>query len=322
MNPYLGHDHQCSYIEEHRLVEGKGAGLRLYEVNNGKGLLMTLCPDRNMDIPRLSYRGINLNYFSPCGYVAPAFYEGTGINWLKSFTAGFLTTCGLEQVGSPCVDEGETLPLHGSIANKPCEHSYFLEKEDCIEIHSITKDETIFGRKLALKRKVTISKEDASFLIEDEIENRGDATSPVEILYHMNMGYPLLDEDSILDIPSVSVKARDAHAETGIHEWMKMQKPTPAYQEMCYYHEFAGEEATVSLTQPKNGITLSISANPKLLDAFVEWKMMGVRDYVLGLEFGNAYPDGRAEMRKRGILKFLKPNEKFHYWIRVKVEQR
>ena len=34
--------------------------------------------------------------------------------------------------------------------------------------------------------------------IEDEIENTGDRTEPLEILYHMNMGYPLLDEDSDL----------------------------------------------------------------------------------------------------------------------------
>ncbi|MBP5216338.1 MAG: aldose 1-epimerase family protein [Bacilli bacterium] len=322
MNPYLGNDAQCAYIEEHRLVEGKGAGMRLYEINNGNGLFMVLSPDRNMDIARLSYRGINLSYFSPCGYVAPAFYEGAGTNWLKSFTAGFLTTCGLEAVGSPCVDEGEVLPLHGSIANRPCEHSYFLEKEDCFEIHSLTKDETIFGRKLTLNRTIVVSKVDASFTIEDVIENRGDQKSPVEVLYHMNMGYPLLDEDSVIDIPSSSVKARDAHAQTGIQEWMKMQKPTPGYQEMCYYHTFEGEEATVSIHQPKNGITLSISANPKILDALVEWKMMGVRDYVLGLEFGNAYPDGRDQMRKQGMLKFLEPNEKLTYRLRVEVRKQ
>ena len=322
MNPYLGNDAQCAYIEEHRLVEGKGAGMRLIEVNNGKGLFLVLSPDRNMDIARLSYAGVNLSYFSPCGYVAPSYYDGAGTNWLKSFTAGFLTTCGLEAVGSPCVDEGEALPLHGSIANRPCEHSYFLEKEDCFEIHSLTKDETIFGRKIILNRTIIVSKLDASFSIEDVIENRGDQTSPVEILYHMNMGYPLLDEDSIIDIPSVSVKARDAHAQTGIKEWMKMQKPTPSYQEMCYYHTFEGEKATVSITQPKNGITLSISANPKVLDAFVQWKMMGVRDYVLGLEFGNAYPDGRDKMREQGMLKYLAPNEKLTYKIQVEVKRK
>ena len=59
------------------------------------------------DISRLRCRGVNLSYLSPCGYVGPAYYESEGAGWLKSFTAGFLTTCGLRVVGSPCVDERE-----------------------------------------------------------------------------------------------------------------------------------------------------------------------------------------------------------------------
>lgn len=45
--------------------------------------------------------------------------------------------------------------------------------------------------------------------------------------------------------------------------------------------------------------------------------MMGVRDYVLGLECGNCYPDGRNVMREKGMLKFLEPGEKKIYTVRV-----
>ena len=38
MNPYIGHETQLSGVEEHRLVGGKGDGMRLYEATNGKGL--------------------------------------------------------------------------------------------------------------------------------------------------------------------------------------------------------------------------------------------------------------------------------------------
>ena len=200
MNPYIGHETQLSGVEEHRLVGGKGDGMRLYEATNGKGLELTLSPDRNGDITRLRYKGINMSYFSPCGYVAPAYYDKVGANWLQSFTAGFLTTCGLQAVGTPCIDDGEELPLHGSIANQPCAQSYWEEDDKEIRIHSVTKDEVIFDRKLVLKRTVTISKEENTFSIDDHIENTGSKTEPMEILYHMNMGYPLLDEDSEVTI--------------------------------------------------------------------------------------------------------------------------
>ena len=140
MNPYIGHESQLRGVEEHRLVGGKGDGMRLYEIHNGTGLDMTISPDRNGDITRLRYKGTNLSYFSPCGYVAPAYYDKAGSNWLQSFTAGFLTTCGLQAVGSPCKDEGEVLPLHGSIANIPCEKSYWTEEKETFTIHTETKD--------------------------------------------------------------------------------------------------------------------------------------------------------------------------------------
>ncbi|MGE4541357.1 MAG: aldose 1-epimerase family protein [Bacteroidales bacterium] len=320
MNPYIGHDSQYFGIEEHRLVGGKGDGLRLYEINNGKGLELTISPDRNGDITRLRYKGINMNYMSPCGYVAPSYYDNIESNWLSSFTAGFLTTCGLQSVGTPCTDKGETLPLHGSIANIPCEIAYYLETESELIVHTVTKDETLFGRKLRLTREIRVSIHENSFVIFDTIENTGDRVEPFEILYHMNMGYPLLDEDSIVTIPSANVKARDDHAANDIENWMNMEKPTAGYQERCYYHQFSNKKGIASIYQPKLSAGIEISFNALELDGFVEWKMMGIRDYVLGLECGNCYPDGRDVMRETGMLKYLRPGEKKNYNVKVKLK--
>ena len=322
MNPYIGHSSQIGGVEEHRLVGGKGDGMRIYEVNNTKGLEMVICPDRNGDIARLRYRGINLSYFSPCGYVAPAYYESRGNSWLKSFTAGFLTTCGLQAVGTPCVDGGEELPLHGSIAILPCEHSYWEEDDSRILIHTLTKDEVIFGRKLVLSRTVEISKMSGEFAVHDEIHNTGDRREPIEILYHMNMGYPLLDEDSIVKIPAKEVIPRDDHAAQDLKNWMRMETPAAGYQERCYYHRFDRREGRASIFQPKLGIGLEIRFDSEKLDGFVEWKMMGIRDYVLGLECGNCYPDGRDVMRRTGMLKFLEPDEKIQYDVQVLLSEK
>lgn len=320
MNPYIGHDTQYYGVEEHRLVGGKGDGMRLFEVNNGKGLELVISPNRCGDITRLKFKGINLSYMSPCGYVAPAYYDSVDNHWLKSFTAGFLTTCGLEAVGTPSVDEGTLFPLHGSIANQPCERAYWTEDENGIEIHTLVKDEVIFARKLRLDRTICVSKAENEFEIIDKIINTGDTVEPIEILYHMNMGYPLLDEDSIITIPADQVVPRDAHAAEDVQNWMHMQKPTPGYQERCYYHKFKEKQGVASIYQPKLGTTLSIHFDTEELDGFIEWKMMGVRDYVLGLECGNCYPDGRKAMRESGMLKFLSPGESKEYRVKVRVE--
>lgn len=319
MNPYIGHESQLYGVEEHRLVGGKGDGMRLFEVHNGKGIDLTISADRCADISRLRFKGQNLSYMTACGYVAPAYYDSIGANWLNSFTAGFLTTCGFQNVGIPNEDEGEELPLHGSIGNTPAENIYYREEGDELCIYATVKDETIFGRKLVLKRKISVSTKENVIVITDRILNTGDRDEQVGILYHMNMGYPLLDEDSIITIPSNQVIARNAHAQEDIQNWMKVEKPTPHYEERCYYHYFKDEKGYASIEQPKSGMKLEISYDAKSLDHFVQWKMMGVRDYVMGLECGNTLPEGRAEMRKRGQLKFVKPGESLEYKVTIRL---
>lgn len=316
MNPYIGHMSQLYGIEEHRLVGGRGDGMRLIEVHNGRGLDMTVSADRACDIARLHYKGINVGYFSPCGYVGPQYYDPAGEGFLKSFTAGFLTTCGLQAVGTPCTDAGEVLPLHGSIANTPAEQVAWYEEDGRLVIDARINDSGIFSRKLTLHRKLLVDLADNGFEISDAISNEGDQVEPLEILYHMNMGYPLLDEDSEVDIPSDTVTARNAHAQTGIEACRRMERPSAGYEEMCFYHAFS-EKGAASIYQPKHNMGLRMTFSPEQLDCFTEWKMMGIRDYVLGLECGNCYPDGRDVMRSKGMLKYIRPGQTVNYRIRI-----
>lgn len=320
MNPYIGQESQIYGIEEHRLVGGLGDGMRLLEIRNGKGMEMTVALDRCCDISRLTCDGINMNWFSPSGYAAPAYYSPIGPGWLKTFTAGFLTTCGLESVGNSCVDEGETMPVHGSITGRPASEACWYEENGELTVRAVISDETMFKRKLRLYRTIHISLSDKSFRICDRIENTGWKTEPMEILYHMNIGYPLLDEDSIVEIPAASVTPRNDHAAEDIANCLKMEKPQPGYQERCYYHKFKGGKGLASISQPKLGKKLTITFDSDKLDGFVEWKMMGFREYVLGLECGNCYPDGRDVMRKTGMLKFLEPGEKAEYAFQVRID--
>ena len=66
---------------------------------------------------------------------------------------------------------------------------------------------------------------------------------------------------------------------------------------------------------------LTIQFDAKELDGFVEWKMMGIKDYVLGLECGNCYPDGRKAIRESGMLKFLALGERKCYAVKVIVNE-
>lgn len=315
MENYIGHPNQVYGVEEMRLSGGKGDGMRMLYVRNGKGLEFWVSVDRCADISRLSLKGDNFSYFAPCGYVSPQYFESKGLGFLKSFTAGFMTTCGLRAVGSPCTDDGEELGLHGAVSNTPCENIAHWIAEDGIHIKAVIRDAALFAHQLLLEREYIVSLEKNEILLHDAVNNIGATVAPHQILYHCNMGYPLLSEKAEIKIPSVSVDARDEHAKSGIPTHTKVELPQDSYQEMCFLHKIEGK-AEISIYNPEINKGLKMNYDTKELPCFTQWKMMGKHEYVMGLEPGNCYPDGRAEARKNGTLLFLKPGEMKEYNIK------
>lgn len=320
-NPYIGHSSQLCSVEEVRLIGGRGDGMRLLQIRNATGMELTVSEDRCADLSRLIFKGVNMGYFTPNGYVAPAYYDDKDIGWLKSFTAGFLTTCGLNSVGAPCEDAGEILPQHGSISNTPCEHIWWTEDEDNIYVHAKINDSGLFSRKLYMHRTITCGKQENRITIEDTIENQGDTEYPAMLLYHMNMGYPLLSENAVIDIPSVAVTPRNERAAEGLNSWKQMLPPTPGFEEQCYDHTLKGE-SRVMIYNPDIHKGVAIEYDADELYCFTQWKMMGARDYVLGLEPGNTHTKGRDLMRKEGKLKILQPGESVTYKVTVSLFEK
>ncbi|XOQ43695.1 MAG: DUF4432 domain-containing protein [Clostridium sp.] len=315
---YYGNPQQIMGVEEHRLVGGKGDGMRLLQIRNGLGLDCTISVDRCADISRLIFKGDNLGYFSPAGYVAPSYYDDIGDGMLRSFTGGFLTTCGLTNVGVACEDQGEQLPLHGRISNQPAEHCYWTEDEKEIVIYAKISQAAMFLEKLTLTRKIVIKKDCNLIRIEDVIQNCGEYETPCMILYHMNMGYPLLSEQSILQIPSVSITPRTEHAKEQLDSWNQITPPAPNVEEACFYHTF-DKKGFARIYNPVIKKGVEISFDPTNLDCFTQWNMFGEYDYVLGLEPGNCRPDGRHKTRQDRRLKTLKCNESKKYWVEIKI---
>lgn len=311
MKEYVGNLLQIRGVEQYTLQNGRGYGMRFLYVRNGLGLDIWISLDRAGDVSRVQFKGNNIGYFSPCGYVSPQYYDAVETGFLKSFTAGFFTTCGLTAVGSPCTDMGERLPLHGNVSHIPAELIALDESGDGLTIKLMIRDAVLFGRKLVLNRSYHISYTENSFEVSDTVTNEADMATPYMILYHCNIGYPLLHEDSIVKIPNSKVVARNDHAEESISSALKMECPQQGYEECCYYYDVMCEnrQAHVGIYNSEIKTGLVMTYDNKALPYFTEWKMMGKTDYVLGLEPGNCLPDGRDVMRQTGKLAFLEPDQ-------------
>ena len=321
MNPnellhYIGNQSQLGGTRHYVLTDGWSRNLRGIDVNSGSGLQYTILPDRGMDISLASYKGINLVYLSCSGETHPAFFEHENFGWLRTFTAGLLTTCGLTYLGAPVTDENEQLGLHGRYSTLPAKQvadlSEWVGDEYHIKIRGIVEEASMFGHKLRLVRQIETIQGKNSLRITDTVTNFGSSPSPYTVLYHMNLGYPLLSEDAELQIEPQHSDPKTDHAKSGLSEFRKFSPPTAGFQEQVYTHtmQASSDGATsVTLQNKKLGIALSIKFNIRQLPYLVQWKMMGQGEYVLGLEPSNVPLKNRKELRDENLLPVLQPGE-------------
>jgi hypothetical protein len=103
------------------LDNGAGRGTRIAWVNTGAGLRYKVVPDRGLDIADAFYNAHSLAWLSHAGVTAPQPFSHRGLDWLRTFGGGLLTTCGLSHVGGPEADAHGERGLHGLVSNLPAE---------------------------------------------------------------------------------------------------------------------------------------------------------------------------------------------------------
>ena len=121
----LGDISQVAGAQPFELSDGRERGSRGVRLYNAAGLELQVIAERGLGITALSFQGVPLPYISPVGTAHPAYAETTGLGWLRNWPGGFLTPCGLTQVGSPCDDVGVALGLHGRVSNLPARNVHW-----------------------------------------------------------------------------------------------------------------------------------------------------------------------------------------------------
>jgi hypothetical protein len=323
---YAGDLSQVFSTKEYTLSSGKAQGIKAIDVKNGSGLEFTVLPDRGMDVAWLSYKGINFSYIGKTGIVAPQFFNENGFGFLRSFEAGFLTTCGLMNVGSPCDDNGENYGLHGRISNTPAENVAsevnWADGKPIIKVRGKMREARVFGENLVFSREIACQCGEKRFSILDTVENDGFREEPLMLLYHFNLGYPLLDENAVFAAPTVELKARDEEAAKGIGTCNVFQKPTANYKEQVFYRNLKTDRdgnTCAALINAALGLGVVIRFNKSQLFNLTQWKQMGEGEYVLGIEPGNCYVEGRLDAKRKGVLEYLNPGEIRKFKIDVEI---
>ncbi|MDR3217163.1 MAG: aldose 1-epimerase family protein [Clostridiaceae bacterium] len=277
----LGNVAQIADIKEIVHTDGLASGLKELVCKNGR-LRMNILAGRAFDIGELSFGGINLSYIGKNGFISPFTAYTEAFPYPRSFSGGFLMTCGLDNIGSPSASS----PQHGKLSSTPAcitkKEVLIPDGSPVLRIAAETVQAELFGENLTVLREYEIRQN--GFTLTDNITNRGFKPASVIFMYHFNMGYPFLDENTELSVNAKSVEGHDQKAEKTKKNAAKFAPPKVDFTEECFYYSFAEPETHVSVFNPKLSLKASFSYANRNLPYLIEWKNPLSGEYVLGIE--------------------------------------
>jgi hypothetical protein len=286
-----------------------------------------------MDIGDAVFNGHSLAWLSHSGTTTPQPFSDRGLDWLRTFGGGLITTCGLSHVGGPEKDEFGERGLHGQISNIPAEIESIIQPnlfDDQLEmsITGVIRETKVFGPSLQLKRTISGTVGQAVIRIHDEVTNHGNQPVPHMILYHCNLGWPLVDEGSQI-IWKGDWKRRDGGNSTNVFIKGSDFRGCPAPLDE---HSGAGEEVafidinpddsgncTCGVYNPQIELALALKFPKHQLPWLTNWQHWGKGEYVTGLEPGTNPPIGQAKAREGNDLIFIPPGGQRKYDLEIEV---
>ena len=292
-----------------------------------------------MGLWRGQYRGTDIGWNSPVKEpVHPSFVNQlarNGLGWLTGFNE-FICRCGLSSNGIPGIDlvadntgkKTETpLTLHGKIANIPAhfvEISSTTEAGGLLSVTGIVDEASMYGPCLRLKTTYETVPGSNKLTIRDEVTNRGGQPTEMQLLYHTNVGKPILEAGTRVVLPIREAAPRDARAAEDHGNWQTYLGPTPGYTEQCYFAELIGDDRDRTSVLLRNasgdrGITLEFGIRE--LPCFTLWKCTQAESdgYVTGVEPATNFPNLKTFERKHGRVRNLAPGESYATHIDVTV---
>lgn len=302
---------------------GLSEGVQLVELDNGN-ITLDVLPTRGMGIWRVRRGPKTLGWRSPVrGPVHPAFvplFEPSGLGWLEGFDE-LLCRCGLETNGAPEFnDQGKLLhPLHGRIANLPAHHVELIVDEDAarLTLRGIVEETRFHFRSLRLTTTLTTTFGSNEFAWTDEVENSGGRDASMQMLYHFNIGQPLLVPGARITAPLETVAPlMHVAAADDAERWHVMPPPRPGSPEQVYCFDLLADEAgdtRVLVSGLAEGEAIGLRFNKRALPCFTVWRNTPaeIDGYVLGIEPGTNFPNPHTFEKEHGRVVLLAPGKKW-----------
>ncbi|MGB7344518.1 MAG: aldose 1-epimerase family protein [Pirellulaceae bacterium] len=303
-----------------RFVGGAADQVEVIEVDTGV-VRIYLLPTRGMSIWCIESEGVRFGWKSPvCGPVHPSrvpILDPSGLGWLEGFDE-LVVRCGLESNGAPeHSDSGHLVyPLHGRIGNLAAD-SLSIEYDEAsgrLEVIGEVRESRLFFNNLTLRSRLRVHAGSAKVELLDDVTNELSTPTTIQLLYHINVGEPVLGEGSTVEIPLEELAPKDSLSGGEIEQWNQYGAPESGYAERVYFAKPRADEANecVALLRSADGERgMQVAFKVKGLPRFILWKNTGALSdgYVTGLEPSTNYPNERSYEEKQGRVVQIAANE-------------
>jgi hypothetical protein len=327
----VGRLEQVAGVRLVTLGEGIARGVRVLEFTSGSGFEFDVLVDRAFDIGRCSFKGRSLTWLSSTGVVGPWYAEPLGLGWFRSWGGGMVVTCGLDHtlVGgrdSAAHFHQELLPeieygLHGRVGMLPGRLVGYGEAwngDDCVLwAEGVVRQAAVFAEVLELRRRIEVTLGSSCLRISDRVVNVGYEPTTHMYLYHVNVGYPVLDEGARLVIPAPPVTSS---GEPGPGDYRRMTAPQAHATEQCFEHAVNAEpDGTVPVALVNDALGLGVYElyDRRAMPFYTLWRMLGEGIYGVALEPTTNRDAGRFDAKGRDELQWLEPGEHRDYRLEV-----
>lgn len=290
---------------------GRANGLNAVEVKNGP-LEFVLLQDKCLDMAYLSYKGMNLGVMMKPGLQGRNSTDARDSDAIRGLMGGGMFTCGLRNIHGERTSAEEFHPTHGRIWSTPMEmlgiDASFQEDEYVISITGEGREACLFGENLLLRRKVSTTYGRNTIKICDVIENRAFRPEKLCFLYHINIGYPFLQEDCRFLIPSTARKTEKNSTSTDCNMCTRMCAPVDNAPEKVIFHTLTADEkgeTFAAVINDKENLALCIRWNVHQIPYLTQWVSAASGDYGAALEPCNVDFDSRDSK----LVQILQPIE-------------
>jgi hypothetical protein len=242
-------------------------------------------PGRGLDLGAVELAGQPLSWLSPipAGLGPPTSPDRA---WIDGFSGGLLVTCGLRNIGPPTGDE----PMHGDYTFLPATgvrwDTTVHPRGASATVEGTVESLRIFGSSFQVRRRILVESTGDGDVVEvtDTVRNVGVEPAALAMLYHLNLGAPLVVPGTRVSLTPASTVLREPCP--AVDDWTTLPPPAASTTEAVFEHRgVPGDDAGLAhaeVSSPTHHAAISWTAST--LPRLYQWVLPTQSRWALGIE--------------------------------------